>query len=45
MGTEEQTLQREARKGMTANEAEFSIETAFDTQEYQWIHRYRPRIP
>jgi hypothetical protein len=45
MATEEQTLQREAREGMTADEAEFSIERAFDSQVYQWIYRYRPHIP
>jgi hypothetical protein len=36
MATEEQALQREARKGMTADEAEFSVDTALDSQVYLW---------
>lgn len=42
---EEQALQREARKGMTADEAEFSVETALDSQVYLWSDKYRPRKP
>jgi hypothetical protein len=45
MATEEQALQREARKGMTANEAEVSIVTALDSEAYLWIDKYRPRRP
>ncbi|GLH02384.1 Cactin [Gryllus bimaculatus] len=42
---EEQALQREARKGMTADEAEFSVETSLDSQVYLWSDKYRPRKP
>ncbi|XP_049784858.1 cactin [Schistocerca cancellata] len=42
---EEQALQREARKGMTADEAEFSVESALDSQVYLWSDKYRPRKP
>jgi hypothetical protein len=45
MAVEEQALQREARKGMTADEAEFSVETALDSQVYLWSDKYRPRKP
>lgn len=45
MAAEEQALQREARKGMTADEAEFSVETALDSQVYLWSDKYRPRKP
>lgn len=42
---EEKALQREARKGMAGDEAEFSVETALDTQVYLWSDKYRPRKP
>nr|CAD7425823.1 unnamed protein product [Timema monikensis] len=42
---EELALQREARKGMTGEEAEFSVETALDNQVYLWSDKYRPRKP
>jgi hypothetical protein len=45
IAAEEQALQREARKGMTADEAEFSVETALDNQVYLWSDKYRPRKP
>jgi len=45
MAAEEQALQREARKGMTADEAEFSVETVLDNQVYLWSDKYRPRKP
>jgi hypothetical protein len=45
IAAEEQALQREARKGMTADEAEFSVETALDSQVYLWSDKYRPRKP
>ena len=45
IAAEEQALQREARKGMTADEAEFSVETTLDSQVYLWSDKYRPRKP
>lgn len=42
---EEKALQREARKGMAGDEAEFSVETTLDTQVYLWSDKYRPRKP
>lgn len=42
---EEKALQREARKGMGGDEAEFSVETQLDTQVYLWSDKYRPRKP
>lgn len=42
---EERALQREARKGMAGDEAEFSVETQLDTQVYLWSDKYRPRKP
>lgn len=45
VAAEEQALQREARKGMTADEAEFSVESALDNQVYLWSDKYRPRKP
>ncbi|XP_067003818.1 splicing factor Cactin [Anabrus simplex] len=42
---EEQALQREARKGMLGDEAEFSVETTLDNQVYLWSDKYRPRKP
>ncbi|XP_039277396.1 cactin isoform X2 [Nilaparvata lugens] len=41
----EAALQREARKGMTADEAEFSVESALDSHVYLWSDKYRPRKP
>ena len=45
MAAEELALQLEARKGMTADEAEFSVETVLDNQVYLWSDKYRPRKP
>ncbi|KAG8234026.1 hypothetical protein J437_LFUL013194 [Ladona fulva] len=45
MVAEEQALQREARKGMTDEEAEFSVEASLDNQVYLWSDKYRPRKP
>jgi hypothetical protein len=42
---EEQALQQEVGKGITANEEEFSVETALDSQVYLWSDKYRPRKP
>ncbi|KAB0804053.1 hypothetical protein PPYR_01023 [Photinus pyralis] len=38
-------LQREARKGMGEDEAQFSVEAALDNQVYLWSDKYRPRKP
>lgn len=45
MAVEEMALQKEARKGMTNEEAEFSVETELDHQVYLWSDKYRPRKP
>jgi hypothetical protein len=45
MVAEKQALQQEARKGMTADEAEFSVEAALDNQVYLWSDKYCPRKP
>ncbi|XP_044265540.1 cactin isoform X1 [Tribolium madens] len=42
---EEILLQREARKGMGDDEAQFSVEAALDNQVYLWSDKYRPRKP
>ncbi|KAK5648550.1 hypothetical protein RI129_003442 [Pyrocoelia pectoralis] len=42
---EEIMLQREARKGMGEDEAQFSVEAALDNQVYLWSDKYRPRKP
>ncbi|KAJ8924137.1 hypothetical protein NQ315_006921, partial [Exocentrus adspersus] len=42
---EELLLQKEARKGMDADEAQFSVEQALDSQVYLWSDKYRPRKP
>ncbi|KAI5744867.1 hypothetical protein M8J76_006009 [Diaphorina citri] len=42
---EEKALQREARKGMGGDEAEFSVESLLDPQVYLWSDKYRPRKP
>lgn len=42
---EEQRMHNEARKGMTSDEAVFSVESALDTQVYLWSDKYRPRKP
>ncbi|KAJ8938745.1 hypothetical protein NQ314_011342 [Rhamnusium bicolor] len=36
---------KEARKGMDADEAQFSVEQALDNQVYLWSDKYRPRKP
>ncbi|CAD7086364.1 unnamed protein product [Hermetia illucens] len=42
---EEMLLDKEARKGMNDEEAEFSVETKLDSQVYLWSDKYRPRKP
>ncbi|XP_018564952.1 cactin [Anoplophora glabripennis] len=42
---EELLLQKEARKGMDADEAQFSVEQTLDNQVYLWSDKYRPRKP
>ncbi|KAL1517385.1 hypothetical protein ABEB36_001154 [Hypothenemus hampei] len=42
---EELMLQKEARKGMGEDEAQFSVEQALDNQVYLWSDKYRPRKP
>ncbi|KAK6643576.1 hypothetical protein RUM43_005086 [Polyplax serrata] len=45
MTAEERVLHQEARKGMSSDEVEFSVESALDTQMYLWSDKYRPRKP
>lgn len=45
MAAEEMALQKEARKGMSNDEAEFSVESELDNQVYLWSDKYRPRKP
>uniref|UniRef100_A0A1B6D1W8 Splicing factor Cactin n=1 Tax=Clastoptera arizonana TaxID=38151 RepID=A0A1B6D1W8_9HEMI len=42
---EDEIMHREARKGMTNEEAEFSVESPLDSQIYLWSDKYRPRKP
>lgn len=42
---EELLLQREARKGMGEDEAQFSVEQTLDSHVYLWSDKYRPRKP
>ena len=37
--------EREARRDMGADEAQFSVESHLDTQVYLWSDKYRPRKP
>jgi len=45
INAEEMALQKEARKGMTNDEAQFSVESELDHQVYLWSDKYRPRKP
>ncbi|XP_055904765.1 splicing factor Cactin [Eupeodes corollae] len=45
MSREDQLLHEEARKGMTDDEAVFSVETKLESQVYLWSDKYRPRKP
>lgn len=42
---EEVRMAKDARKGMNADEAEFSVETKLDSEIYLWSDKYRPRKP
>ncbi|CAH1971233.1 unnamed protein product [Acanthoscelides obtectus] len=42
---EEKLMQKEARKGMDGDEAQFSVEHSLDNQVYLWSDKYRPRKP
>lgn len=42
---EEIRMAKDARKGMNADEAEFSVETKLDSEVYLWSDKYRPRKP
>ena len=44
MTGEEKALEREAKKGMSQDEASFSVESALE-QTYEWSDKYRPRKP
>lgn len=43
--TEEIRMAKDARQGMNADEAEFSVETKLDSEVYLWSDKYRPRKP
>ncbi|CAG0914786.1 unnamed protein product [Notodromas monacha] len=45
MTSEEKALQKEARKGMTDDEAVFGVEAELEQQSYLWSDKYRPRKP
>ncbi|KAL6443599.1 hypothetical protein ACFW04_001618 [Cataglyphis niger] len=42
---EEQAMHRKARKDMSLDEAEFSIESSLEAQIYLWSDKYRPPKP
>ncbi|XP_055709602.1 splicing factor Cactin [Phlebotomus papatasi] len=42
---EDLRMQKEARKGMNDDEAEFAVESKLDAQIYLWSDKYRPRKP
>ena len=42
---EERAMRGEAQKGMSADEAIFSVESAIDKPVYLWSDKYRPRKP
>jgi hypothetical protein len=44
LNAEEKALEREAKKGMTDEEASFAVESALE-QTYEWSDKYRPRKP
>ncbi|XP_055335119.1 LOW QUALITY PROTEIN: splicing factor Cactin-like [Paramacrobiotus metropolitanus] len=43
--TEDHVFEREARKGMGEDEAQFSVEAEVDKPFYVWSEKYRPRKP
>lgn len=45
MTSEEQAMDREARKNMGTDEAQFSVESSLEAQIYLWSDKYRPRKP
>lgn len=45
MAAEEMALLKEAKKGMTNDEAQFSVEAELDNQVFLWSDKYRPRKP
>ena len=45
LNAEEKALENEAKKGMTGDEAVFSVETAVLDSAYEWSDKYRPRKP
>nr|XP_033194946.1 cactin [Bombus vancouverensis nearcticus] len=45
MTAEEQAMHREARKNMSSDEAQFSVESSLEAQIYLWSDKYRPRKP
>lgn len=42
---EEIRMAKDARQGMNADEAEFSVETKLDSEVYLWSDKYSPRKP
>lgn len=45
LSKQDMLLRHEARKGMSNDEVEFSVETKLDPQIYLWSDKYRPRKP
>ena len=45
MGENERAMRGEAQKGMSADEAIFSVESTIDKPVYLWSDKYRPRKP
>lgn len=43
--TEDHVFEREAKKGMGDDEAQFSVEATVDQPTYIWSEKYRPRKP
>lgn len=43
--SEDLALLKEAKKGMTSDEVQFSVESQLDAQMYLWSDKYRPRKP
>ncbi|XP_076057120.1 cactin, spliceosome C complex subunit [Oratosquilla oratoria] len=45
MTAEEKAMQQEARRAMTNDEAQFSVEAKLENSQYLWSDKYRPRKP
>lgn len=45
LSTEEAVMHREARRNMSSDEAQFSVEASLDAEIYLWSDKYRPRKP